>query len=268
LESVTFVESGGTTVYGRNGTIRRVSCSAPALPTTHSLNFSSLDFAIVSAIGFQRRYYRGATPPAVDLNNANPGANWSPTLGTGTDAVWEIMAAFNNGVFVPPWSAPVRINEEAGIPGLPGGGGVPVGGILAPRMRNISVRTVIPDNGVLIAGFVLDQPKSVIVRGISQSLAAFGVASGTLVPDPRIEIYSRDVVALINDNFSASVAGNATRATASARAAMTRVGAFPITSTRDAAVFTTLPAGAYTVHLKPADGRGGDCLIEVYDADL
>jgi hypothetical protein len=77
------------------------------------------------AIGIQRRYYRGATPPAVDSNNANPGAGWASTLATGTDAVWEIYASFNNGVFVPPWSAPVKISGERGIEGLPGTNGQP-----------------------------------------------------------------------------------------------------------------------------------------------
>lgn len=77
------------------------------------------------AIGIQRRYYRGATPPAVDTSNANPGPGWSTTLAGGTDAVWEIMASFNNGVFVPPWSAPVKISGEKGIDGLDGDDGTP-----------------------------------------------------------------------------------------------------------------------------------------------
>lgn len=74
----------------------------------------------IPAVAVQRRYYRGAVAPAVDYNNANPGASWSAVLGTGTDAVWEIISALNNGVFVPPWSAPVKISGEAGLPGLDG----------------------------------------------------------------------------------------------------------------------------------------------------
>lgn len=77
------------------------------------------------AIGIQRRYYRGAVAPAVDANNANPGPGWSPTLAVGTDAVWEIYSALNNGVFVPPWSAAVKISGEAGLNGLPGLDGTP-----------------------------------------------------------------------------------------------------------------------------------------------
>lgn len=79
----------------------------------------------VPAIAIQRRYYRGATAPAVDSNNANPGASWVSPLPTGTDAVWEIYATFNNGVFVPSWSAPVKISGEAGLNGLPGVNGEP-----------------------------------------------------------------------------------------------------------------------------------------------
>lgn len=79
----------------------------------------------VPAIGMQRRYYRGAAAPAVDYNNANPGGPWMSAPYPGTDAVWEIFSALNNGVFVPPWSVPVKISGEAGLPGLPGAAGTP-----------------------------------------------------------------------------------------------------------------------------------------------
>lgn len=77
------------------------------------------------AVTVRRRFYRGTTAPAVDSNSADPGPGWATSLSPGTGAVWEVTATFNNNVFVPPWSAPVRISGEDGIDGLDGDDGSP-----------------------------------------------------------------------------------------------------------------------------------------------
>ena len=131
--------------------------------------------------------------------------------------------------------------------------------LIPGRVMNVSVRQVIPDNGVLITGFVLDGEKTVVVRGVGKSLEAFGIPADRTMQDPVIQIFnsSNEVVAS-NDDYEP---------TAEADAAMTAVGAFPITAENDAAILTTLPAGAYTVHMKGKDLRGGDCIVEVYDTE-
>lgn len=131
--------------------------------------------------------------------------------------------------------------------------------LIPGRVMNVSVRQIIPDNGVLITGFVLDSEKQVVVRGVGRSLEAFGIPADQTMQDPLIEVYdsSGEIVAS-NDNYQRS---------AEAEAAMQAVGAFPITADNDAAIITKLPVGAYTVHMKGADLKGGDCIVEVYDTD-
>lgn len=131
--------------------------------------------------------------------------------------------------------------------------------LIPGRMLNLSVRQVIPDNGVLITGFVLDSEKRVVVRGVGRSLAAFGIPEAQTMQDPVIRIHNAagEVVAE-NDNYERS---------ADSDAAMQAVGAFPITSPSDAAIVTTLPEGYYTVLVKGADFKGGDCIVEVYDTE-
>lgn len=127
------------------------------------------------------------------------------------------------------------------------------------RVKNISVRMAVPDNGVLIAGFVLDAPKTLLVRGIGRSLEQFGVPAGTTMPNPQIDIYnSAGVIVAQNDDYAASSNYNSTAA---------RAAAFSISSPLDAALVMQLAAGAYTVQLKPTGGKGGDALVEVYDVD-
>lgn len=131
--------------------------------------------------------------------------------------------------------------------------------LIPGRVMNVSVRQIIPDNGVLITGFVLDSEKQVVVRGVGRSLEAFGIPAEQTMQDPLIEVYnSAGEVVASNDNYQRS---------AEAEAAMQAVGAFPITAEHDAAIITALPVGAYTVHMKGADLKGGDCIVEVYDTD-
>ncbi|RKX33069.1 MAG: hypothetical protein DRP71_11015 [Verrucomicrobia bacterium] len=131
--------------------------------------------------------------------------------------------------------------------------------LIPGRVLNVSVRQVIPDNGVLITGFVLDSQKQVVVRGVGRSLAAFGIPEAQTMQDPIIRIYNaaNEVVAE-NDNYER---------TFDTDAVMQAVGAFPITASSDAAIVTTLPEGHYTVHMKGADLKGGDCIVEVYDTE-
>jgi hypothetical protein len=150
--------------------------------------------------------------------------------------VYDVMVLNSDGVV---FSDPFSVTVDAG------------------RMINLSVRIVVADSGVLIAGFVVDAPKRVLVRAVGRSLEQFGVAHGSSMPNPRVELYdSSGKLVVGNDDFSSGPVLNA---------AMAQSGAFPLTSPQDAAVVTEVQVGSYTVHLRPSDGKGGDALVEVYD---
>ena len=135
------------------------------------------------------------------------------------------------------------------------------------RLVNLSVRgTARGAAAPLIVGAVVDgDRKSVLVRGIGPSLAAFGVAGVML--DPVIEVHGRvnggEVVLALNTDWG--VGGAA--AVASLRATFATVGAFDLadTASRDAALVTSIE-GANTVHVYDGGNRSGVVLVELYDA--
>jgi hyaluronate lyase len=130
--------------------------------------------------------------------------------------------------------------------------------VATPRLINVSARTVVGLGGDrLITGFVVvgPTPKTILVRAIGPTLAAFGV-TGALA-DPLLELYSGSTKLFANDNWS-----NASALAATA----TRVGAFALpSSSRDSALVTTLAPGAYTAQVTGAAGTTGVALVEVYE---
>lgn len=132
-----------------------------------------------------------------------------------------------------------------------------------PRLTNVSALSLVgPEGDVLIAGFSIagTQSKTVLIRGIGPTLAAFGV-SGTLA-DPRLEVYrsGASVAEAANDNW-----GSATNASAVAAAAA-RVGAFALANgSLDACLLLTLPPGTYTAQISGRSGGAGTALVEVYE---
>lgn len=136
----------------------------------------------------------------------------------------------------------------------------PPGGEVS-RISNLSIRTQTGSGAqTLIVGFVVGGPgttgtKSLLVRGIGPSLAAFGVTG--VLGDPRVELYDgRSVKLLENDNWNANDA-----------TVFARVGAFALSpGSRDAALTSsTLAAGGYTVQVAGAGGESGIALAEIYD---
>lgn len=108
--------------------------------------------------------------------------------------------------------------------------------------------------GVAIAG----SARRVLIRGVSRSLAAYGINNG--LSDPVLTIYDNDrSVVATNDNWSAGA--NVTDVAAAAAAA----GAFPFTDDRDAAILITLPPGGYTATVADAKGGTGIAMVEVYE---
>lgn len=133
----------------------------------------------------------------------------------------------------------------------------------APTVKgllNMSLRAEVPTNGQIIAGFVLDQNGTVIIRAAGPALAQFGVASA--MSNPTLQIWQNGRVIQDNDDWDPS---------ASQAAAM--VGAFPFTpGSKDAAIVANLAAGAYTAVVKDSvastNKTGREVLIEVYNATI
>jgi hypothetical protein len=132
-----------------------------------------------------------------------------------------------------------------------------VGSSGTARLVNIATRVAVGGSaGTPIPGFVLtgNGTKSMLVRAVGPSLAAFGVTG--VLADPRFSLVGATATVASNDNWLSADAGT-----------MAGVGAFALTGgSKDAALVATLPAGAYTAPVTATDGGSGVALLEVYDA--
>ncbi len=127
----------------------------------------------------------------------------------------------------------------------------------SPRLVNISARNFAgTGDNILIAGFTIagTAPKTVLIRAVGPTLAAFGV-DGVLV-DPKLEIYSGATKISENDTWAPGLA-----------ATFNSVGAFALVNgSKDAAIVVSLPpGGGYTVQVSGADGGTGEALVEIYE---
>ena len=128
--------------------------------------------------------------------------------------------------------------------------------VATPRLINVSVRKHLGDG--LTVGFVLGgaAPTKVLIRVVGPSLGAFGVP-GTVV-DPQLTLFN-SASAKIGENNDWGGTGTLTNAFAS-------VGAFALApTTKDAALFVTLPPGNYSVQAAGVAGTTGVALVEVYE---
>jgi hypothetical protein len=130
-----------------------------------------------------------------------------------------------------------------------------------PRLTNVSVLK--ETSSGLTAGFIVrgEGTKSVLIRAIGPSLAAFGV-SGWLA-DPRLELFEGARSIATNDNWG----GATSPAAAEWNAAFGELGAFALanTASRDSALLVTLQPGNYTVQVRSTDTTAGVALVEVYE---
>jgi hypothetical protein len=132
-----------------------------------------------------------------------------------------------------------------------------VGSSGTARLVNIATRAQVGGTaGTPISGFVISGTgeKKMLIRTAGPGLAAFGV-TGALA-DPNLSVVSGNSTVASNDNW---LAGDA--------ATFTATGAFAFAAgSRDAAVVSSLNAGAYSA-VVGAGGGTGVTLLEVYDAD-
>ena len=125
-----------------------------------------------------------------------------------------------------------------------------------PRLINVSARNRVgTGSDILIAGFTIagNSPKTVLIRAVGPTLAAFGVPG--VLADPKLEIYSGSTKINENDTWSSALATT-----------FTSVGAFALSAGgKDAALVVTLSPGSYTVQVSGADGGTGEALVEIYE---
>ncbi len=173
-----------------------------------------------------------------------------PLLSGAGDAA--MLADFGAGV------NSVHVTGAGGATGLALVEAYDAGGDAATRLVNVSARSQVGTGAeVLIAGFVIDDTMTLLVRGVGPALSAFQVAG--VLADPLVEIHGESgLITQVDDLALTSDA-----AVVAARAAA--VGAFALPGDGlDAAMIVTLPAGVYSAVVKGADGGSGMGLVEVY----
>jgi phosphodiesterase/alkaline phosphatase D-like protein len=115
----------------------------------------------------------------------------------------------------------------------------------------------------LVSGFVISgtTPRSILVRAIGPTLAAFGVADA--LRQPQLSVYRGDELVAGNSAWGGSARSSVEPMTD----AFDRAGAFRLIDegSLDAALLLTLAPGAYTVQVTSGDGVPGATLLEVYE---
>ncbi|MGH8018680.1 MAG: hypothetical protein ACREIA_10365 [Opitutaceae bacterium] len=126
------------------------------------------------------------------------------------------------------------------------------------RFANLSARGHVGKGAeVMIAGFAIEGGAlPVLIRAIGPGLRKFGVEDA--LANPCVTIYRDGEPIHANDTW--------TDGGEEIQSAGLRVGAFPLEASAEAALFVTLEAGLYTVHVESADENLGVALVEVYDA--
>jgi hypothetical protein len=130
---------------------------------------------------------------------------------------------------------------------------------LAVSLSNLSTRGQVLSGGdVMIGGFVIDGPgaKTVVVRAIGPSLAAYGIASPLANPMLTLVRASDQQVVAVNDDWGS--AANLPELAAT--------GLVPADA-KESAILTTLAPGAYTAIVSGVGGATGVGVFEVYEVD-
>jgi outer membrane protein assembly factor BamB/subtilisin family serine protease len=145
-------------------------------------------------------------------------------------------------------SAPAVVTVSAAIPG---------------KIVNLSARADVGAGAnILIAGFVISGSgsKGMVLRGVGPTLNTLFGLTGVLA-QPQLT--------LINPQTGSTIVTGAAWGGSTALANdFTQVGAFALpANSADAAVFETLPAGAYTSEIAGVNSTTGVALAEIYDAD-
>jgi TolB protein len=126
------------------------------------------------------------------------------------------------------------------------------------QLANISTRGFVrTGENVMIGGFILgagNNTTRVVVRGIGPSLAQFGLSP--VLADPTLELHdSNGAVLASNDNWQDDPAA----------AAQLSANGFALGDLKESGIFTSLPAGQFTVILAGKNSGIGLGLVEIYN---
>ena len=107
-------------------------------------------------------------------------------------------------------------------------------------------------DNVMIGGFVIQgsAPRTVVVRALGPSLAAYGVTG--VLQNPQLQLYSGSTQIAYNDNWQDS------------NAAAILASGFAPSNALESAIRVTLPPGAYTAVVTGVGGGTGVGVVEVY----
>lgn len=143
----------------------------------------------------------------------------------------------------------------SGVSNTTGVGIVEVYEVDAPAMPliNISGRGLVTTGeNVMIGGFVVtgSAPRTVVVRALGPSLAAYGVPG--VLQNPQIQLFSGSTPIAFNDNWQDT------------NAAAIQASGFAPPNPLESAIRITLPPGAYTAIVTGVGGGTGVGIVEVY----
>jgi hypothetical protein len=127
--------------------------------------------------------------------------------------------------------------------------------VLSPRLSNLSVRTYLEANQIVILGLTMSGgAKNVLLRAAGPTLSLFSVPG--VMADPKLELYSGFTKVTANDNWGGGTALSST---------FQSVGAFAFSSTTslDAALVASIDGGR-TVQV--SGPTAGTVVVEGYDA--
>ncbi|MBI4622910.1 MAG: serpin family protein [Verrucomicrobia bacterium] len=129
------------------------------------------------------------------------------------------------------------------------------------RFLNFSARARVESGeGLVVVGFVVagEGYATLLMRAAGPTLGQFDVSD--FLPDPRIELYSGNILISANDNWRDGDPHSVKKV----QDAGSAVGAFALSSASDAALMAMLPAGAYTLQVRGAGAQSGVALAEVF----
>jgi hypothetical protein len=130
---------------------------------------------------------------------------------------------------------------------------------VASQLANISTRGFVQGgNNVLIAGFILGGNNTandrLAIRGLGPSLSQFGL--NPVVADPTLELHDSNGATLItNDDWESD----------SVSAANLILFNLAPSNPKESAIFTSLPAGAFTAIIAGKNGGTGIAIVEIYN---
>jgi hypothetical protein len=257
------VTSSGATLALTTVTVAPSITQQPVNVTVNEGASATFSVVVSGTAPFTFQWLKGSTA----ITGATTG-NYTIAATTTADAASYKCTISNSAGTVTTNSATLTVNSTSSggtsgggsTGGGTSGGGTTGGGTTTPAAQivNLAVRTQIGGAaGTPITGFVLTGSgagKRLVIRAVGPTLTQYGVSG--VFADPKLQLWSGGVMLAENDNWKATDSTN-----------FTSVGAFPLTiGSADAAIVTTLTAGAYSTPVSGPAGTTGVVLIECYDA--